>query len=177
MTNWIEYGKCYVTLGGDVTSPLARTPVLSTNGDKFKFCGKIEYDERLLFWNEDGTSSIGDGSIYTLMDEAEIQVERKSDENIDLEKYNRDMSFLFDVKAEVVNARSKFSNVDLAHAMTEEFGEVIKALLDQKQKGKVSSREIYEECVQAAAMALRLATEGDPCFPGYIPPTECGDSK
>ena len=85
-------------------------------------------------------------------------------------RYNQDLDFLYDMKSETINARSKFSNVDLALALTEEFGEIIKALLDQKQKKRGTSSDIYNECVQAAAMAMRLATEGDPNFPDYVPP-------
>lgn len=41
-------------------------------------------------------------------------------------------------------------------ALTEEVGELAKALLDE------SDQRVYEEAVQVAVMALRVATEGDP---------------
>jgi hypothetical protein len=173
MANWIELGSRYITVDGKVTTALRRTTVTNINADKFPFCGMIDGVDKLLFWTGDGLSSEFPSTTheFCLMDV--FQPKEEGDD--DLETYNKDLSFMFDVKAEVVKAREKFSNLDLAHAMTEEFGEVIKALLDQKQKNKVSSEEIYRECVQAAAMAMRLATEGDPCFPKYFPPL--GDDK
>lgn len=81
-------------------------------------------------------------------------------------------NFFLDVEEEVERARGKFPDTaKLSLAMTEEFGEVVKALLDQEQKPEkgLTSREVYEEIVQAAAMAARLATEGDTLFPKYKP--------
>jgi hypothetical protein len=170
---WLEVGNRYVTYGGAITTRLFRTPVSHVFGDTFKFAGYIGDDTQLHCWNGMGDTSRYGRTDLTLVDEAdddqhneEKQVGKKNDTDFEF-----DISFMFDVKLEVVQARQKFTNLDLAHAMTEEFGEVIKALMDQKQKGKVTNEEIYKECVQAAAMAMRLATEGDPCFPGYIPPT------
>lgn len=65
--------------------------------------------------------------------------------------------FLRDVKAEVVRARAKFPEPDaVMTALTEEVGELAKALLDEPW-GRV-----YNEAIQVAAMALRVAVEGDP---------------
>ena len=65
--------------------------------------------------------------------------------------------FDFDVAREVGSARSKFPRPDgLLAALTEEVGEVARALLDKPWS------EVYAECVQVAAMAQRLAEEGDP---------------
>lgn len=65
--------------------------------------------------------------------------------------------FLSEVRAEVISARKKFPDPDaLLAALTEEVGEVAKAMLDEHW-GRVRA-----ECVQVAAMALRLAEEGDP---------------
>lgn len=80
-----------------------------------------------------------------------------------------DERFLLCVGREVDRARAKFPNGDdMALAATEEAGEAIKALLDFKY-GNGSTADIYKECVQAAAMFLRLATEGDKGtgYPGY----------
>ena len=64
--------------------------------------------------------------------------------------------FLNDVYREVIRARQKFPSPEgLMAALTEEVGEVAKAVLDEPWPN------VYGECVQAAAMALRLAEERD----------------
>lgn len=169
MTNWIEIGKKYVTYGGNETTEIFKTPTMSINSAKYPYAGYLPGTDIMYFWDDDGISSKVGRTDLSLVDEAVSPSERKSDEEVDMDRFDQDMAFMFDVKAEATTARTKFPNTDLAHAMTEEFGEVIKALMDQKQKDKVSSSDIYKECVQAAAMAMRLATEGDPCFPKYKP--------
>lgn len=73
------------------------------------------------------------------------------------------------IGAEVLRAQKLFpSNAQLLHAFVEEAGEVTKAFLDMQQKGG-SPEDVREELIQAAAMAVRLLTEGDPEFPEYIP--------
>lgn len=166
MTDWIEFGKRYITESGEETSELTRTSPSSIYGDSWVFTGLVGRDGQLCYWDAKGKgSSLG----IDLMDEVETPIGNVKETN-SMDKHELDMAFLYDTKLEAVGARAKFSNIDLAHAMTEEFGEIIKALLDQKQKKKVISEEIYKECVQAAAMAMRLATEGDPNFPDYVPP-------
>jgi len=167
MTNWVEIGKSYILANGKETFKASRTPPLSVYHDRFPVAARIDGESALHFWNEEGLSYTNNKN-FDLTDCAD-----NADEPDALEEalYQSDMQFFLDVKKEIVSARAKFSNLDLAHAMTEEFGEVIKALMDQKQKGYVTSDEIYAECVQAAAMAMRLALEGDPCFPKYQPPT------
>lgn len=65
--------------------------------------------------------------------------------------------FLRDVHAEVERAREKFPDPDASMtALTEEVGELAQAFLDKPWT------EVYKEAVQVAAMALRVATEGDP---------------
>lgn len=79
-----------------------------------------------------------------------------------------DHEFITAVMSEVKRAREKFpspSHLALAHA--EEAGEVTKAVLDFTQKGG-SRNAIWKEAVQAAAMALRVACEGDPTV--RVPP-------
>lgn len=65
--------------------------------------------------------------------------------------------FLSDVEVEVSRAIKKFPmpNACLA-ALTEELGELAKALMDEP------SGRVYSEAVQVAAMACRVAIEGDP---------------
>ncbi len=72
--------------------------------------------------------------------------------------------FLQDVAKEVARARDLFpSNRHQLAAFAEEAGEVANAFLDVDY-GKKKPSDVYTECVQAAAMACRLATEGDESF-------------
>jgi NTP pyrophosphatase (non-canonical NTP hydrolase) len=65
--------------------------------------------------------------------------------------------FLSETAAEVLRAREQHPNPQdpLLLALIEEVGEVAKAIHDE------SWNRVIEECVQAAAMLFRLATEGD----------------
>lgn len=66
-------------------------------------------------------------------------------------------NFLRDVALEVERARELFPNSDgVMCALTEEVGEVAKAHMDEPWSN------VYAECVQVAAMAMRVAMEGDP---------------
>lgn len=74
--------------------------------------------------------------------------------------------FLVEVGDEVDRARIKFpskENKTLA-AAAEEFGEVAKALIEM-ELGKETPENYRKECVQLAAMAARLAIDGDASFP------------
>lgn len=167
MTDWIEIGKRYVLSNGTITEPVERTSPLSVFSDTHPFCAKTNDQYRVILWDRNGVSLDNDDfNIMDGVDEMPTKGEARGNELHEL-----DMSFLFDVKAEAAAARAKFTtNTDMVLAMAEEFGEAIKALMDQKQKNKVTSADIYRECVQAAAMALRVATEGDPNFPDYTCP-------
>ncbi len=72
--------------------------------------------------------------------------------------------FLEEVGLELERARTKFpsSNLVLA-ALMEEVGELAQAML-KVRAGHWSAVRVYEEAVQVAAMACRVATEGDPSF-------------
>lgn len=61
------------------------------------------------------------------------------------------------IRQELRSAREKFpgANKNFA-ALAEEHGELAKALLDE------SNTRVWEEAVQVAVMAIRVATEGDP---------------
>jgi hypothetical protein len=73
------------------------------------------------------------------------------------------------VAAELVRARAKFpGTTNVTVALAEELGELSKALLDHSY-GKGENDAVYAEAVQVAAMAQRVAEEGDPSFP-YVPP-------
>ncbi len=68
------------------------------------------------------------------------------------------MDFLAEVEAEIYRARAKFpGNEHMYVALAEEVGEVANALLE-------GSEGLRAECVQVAAMAMRLAEEGDADF-------------
>lgn len=81
--------------------------------------------------------------------------------------------FIVDVVREVRRARAMWPGNDhkLA-ALTEEVGELTKALLHhdyEVDKPDATPEAIWREAVQVAAMAVRVATEGDSTF-GYRPP-------
>lgn len=71
--------------------------------------------------------------------------------------------FLENVWDEVVKARAKFpgnGSLVTGLALGEEAGEAQRALL-HIHEGKSAEQPLYEECVQTAAMALRLALESE----------------
>lgn len=73
------------------------------------------------------------------------------------------------VAAELLRARAKFPGTkNVTVALAEELGELSKALLDHSY-GEGENDAVYKEAVQVAAMAQRVAEEGDPGFP-YAPP-------
>lgn len=73
-----------------------------------------------------------------------------------------DDHFIDNVLAEVTNARAAYQTPKhrLA-AMTEEVGELAQALLDLEDGKHHSWQRVFDEAVQVAAMAMRVATEGD----------------
>lgn len=69
------------------------------------------------------------------------------------------------ITAEVAGARAKFpTNQHKLAALTEELGELAQALIDHS-RGKASPLDVYTEAMQVAAMAVRIAEEGDASFP------------
>ncbi len=90
----------------------------------------------------------------------------------------RTIMFIHAVADEVTRARQKFpNNKHMLAALVEEVGEVANALLERDYcEGEPTNasehlthdRHVWKECVQAAAMCVRVATEGDPSFQ-YIP--------
>lgn len=68
------------------------------------------------------------------------------------------------LKVELDRARAKFpENAHLIVALGEEFGEVCRAALDSE-----CLEDFRKECLQVAAVAIRLATEGDPGYPSTM---------
>lgn len=85
-------------------------------------------------------------------------------------------SFWDDASAESNRARGLFPHTeDMLTALFEEVGELANALLENK-RGNKSHRDVYNEAVQVAAMAKRLACEGDSNFP-YHPETGYRNSQ
>lgn len=76
-----------------------------------------------------------------------------------------------DVLIELKRAREKWpKNKNQLHAVTEEFGEFHKAMMDQIYGNTVSTDEdIMKEGIQTIVTVLRVLTEGDIDFP-YKPP-------
>jgi len=75
-----------------------------------------------------------------------------------------DDRFLQHVKNELVKARSKFpDNKHQLTAFNEEAGELNKAMLEHEY-GEETAENTYKEAVQSAAMAVRVAVEGDSTF-------------
>ena len=71
--------------------------------------------------------------------------------------------FLEDVHEEIQKARAKFPNSRRSFAaLVEEVGELAQALLHVLEKPSDKNRtHIREEAIQVAAMACRVAVEGD----------------
>jgi NTP pyrophosphatase (non-canonical NTP hydrolase) len=64
------------------------------------------------------------------------------------------------ITAEVMRARTKFpGNAKLLAALTEEVGELAKAMLQRRPKD-----EIEKEAIQVACVAVRILEEGDSDF-------------
>lgn len=85
---------------------------------------------------------------------------------------NIDLEVFFAIHKELPKARELFPDTeDTMHALTEEVGELAKALIQQKHephKG-VGCQDIFQEAIQVAVMAIRVAAEGDRNFPLYHP--------
>lgn len=80
------------------------------------------------------------------------------------------------IEEELLQAREKFpSNVHMLHAMTEESGEVVKAMLDQHHANhdmekdpiyiQQMGKHVRKELIQTIAMCIRVYEEGDSSFP------------
>lgn len=67
-----------------------------------------------------------------------------------------------EIERELAKARKKFPDSTCSMtALTEEVGELAKALLDE------SADRVRQEAVQVAVMAIRVATEGDASIDAY----------
>lgn len=86
-----------------------------------------------------------------------VSIQRRTDEMIG------------EIRSELKEARDKFDNRHTLAALQEEIGELAQAMIGQEIKEEVGQNDVYEEAVQAAAMAIRVATEGDQSFPVFDP--------
>lgn len=75
------------------------------------------------------------------------------------------MSIGQDISKEINFARKKFPGRKyMLAALVEEVGELHQAMIDHS-RGKQTSSDVYAEAIQVAAMAIRIAQEGDAEFP------------
>lgn len=66
------------------------------------------------------------------------------------------------IQMEIRAARSAFpGNRHLMAALVEEVGELAQALIQNDRGERTSNPEVFKEAVQVAAMAIRVAVEGD----------------
>lgn len=74
-----------------------------------------------------------------------------------------DDAFIEDMRREIKNARIKFptANNPTIAALTEETGELAREALHMREGKHNDWWRIWDEAVQVAVMALRMASEGD----------------
>jgi NTP pyrophosphatase (non-canonical NTP hydrolase) len=95
--------------------------------------------------------------------------------NVEFSATFRTRVFITEVVSEIAEAREKFPKPDhLFPALIEEVGELAQALMEvqrggiDKRTGKpFTNADVFNEAVQVAAMAARIAAEGDPLYPQY----------
>lgn len=89
-------------------------------------------------------------------------------------------SFLNEVAVETAYIQQKWpGNVNNLAALTEEVGELAKAMLEREYEPKksVGREQIYREAVQVAAVALKIALFGDDSFSKSAPDNELPPSQ
>ncbi len=95
-------------------------------------------------------TNIKDCYMIALYDDRAFRIEKNTGELLE-------HPFLIDVMREVARARRKFpSSYGSMCALTEEVGELAKALMDE------SPENVRAEAMQVACMAMRVAIDGDP---------------
>lgn len=97
--------------------------------------------------------------------------------NVDLSAHQRlnstDGMIISMIRGELDAARGKFpgSTHQLA-ALMEEVGELAQAMMEHDRDGSQTVQEVLREAVQVAAMAIRVAAEGDENFVYQFPIVE-----
>jgi NTP pyrophosphatase (non-canonical NTP hydrolase) len=77
------------------------------------------------------------------------------------------------VRGELDAARGKFpETTHMLAALMEEVGELAQALMEHDRDGSQTTQEVLREAVQVAAMAIRVAAEGDENFVYEFPVVE-----
>ena len=77
------------------------------------------------------------------------------------------------IRGELAAARTKFpGSTHQLVALGEEFGELCQAMMEHDVDGSQSTVMVLREAVQVAAMAIRVATEGDENFAYQFPREE-----
>ena len=93
-------------------------------------------------------------------------------------KAGADLDYIMDcVRREYERALKLFPRKDAGPqvaVLSEEHGEISKALLDHS-RGEDTIDGVFTECVQTAAMAVRLAIGGSAEFPDYVCPPFTSD--
>jgi hypothetical protein len=69
------------------------------------------------------------------------------------------------IRGELQQAREKFPGAQyMLTALNEEVGELNKAMMEHSRGENVTTAEVYNEAIQVATMAIRVAVEGDDDF-------------
>lgn len=97
--------------------------------------------------------------------------------NVDLSAHQRlnsvDGQIISMVRGELDAARGKFpGSTHMLAALMEEVGELAQALMQHDTDGSQTTQEVLREAVQVAAMAIRVAAEGDENFVYEFPVVE-----
>lgn len=79
--------------------------------------------------------------------------------------WSEDGKMIRAIRGELQQAREKFpNNTFMLPALNEEVGELNKAMMEHSRGENVTAVEVYNEAIQVAAMAIRIAVEGDADF-------------
>jgi NTP pyrophosphatase (non-canonical NTP hydrolase) len=97
--------------------------------------------------------------------------------NVDLSAHQRlnsvDGQIILMVRGELDAARGQFpGSTHMLAALMEEVGELAQALMEHDRDGSQTTQEVLREAVQVAAMAIRVAAEGDENFVYEFPTVE-----
>jgi NTP pyrophosphatase (non-canonical NTP hydrolase) len=97
--------------------------------------------------------------------------------NVDLSAHQRlnsvDGQIILMVRGELDAARGQFpESTHMLAALMEEVGELAQALMEHDRDGSQTTQEVLREAVQVAAMAIRVAAEGDENFVYEFPTVE-----
>lgn len=92
----------------------------------------------------------------------------------------RDVGFLNQVTGEVVTARNNFpGNAVMTIALVEQVGKLCQAL-EHTRRGfgdRAGAGNVWDMAVTVAAMAMRVATEGDSSVTAYLPESGYNESE